>query len=93
MCRLFAPELIEAIATGKPPAPGAIEAIAAHIRRDWTAAGCVIDFLGEGSSQVCRTLAMAATVGSGDMRRLSDKSRLELEAGRLGIRTLSPANK
>lgn len=66
MCRLFAAELIEAIATGKPPAPGAVEAVAAHIQSDWTAAGCMIDFAGEASVQVCRKLALAATVGSGD---------------------------
>lgn len=70
MCRLFAPELIEAIATGRPPAPDAVEAIAAHIQRDWTAAGCMIDFAGEASIQVCRKLARAATVGSDDRHLL-----------------------
>jgi len=66
MCRLFAPELIEAIATGNPPTRGAIEAVAAHIQRDWTAAGCKFDCAAQAAAPVCRRLALVAVIGPDD---------------------------
>lgn len=78
-CRLFPPELIDAIASGGPPAPGALDAIARHMRGDWLAA-----MPGNGAARadlaaVSRELAWAAANGSAQPDDPSDPVRLPEE--------------
>lgn len=65
MCRLFPPELIEAIATGDPP-PAALKAVARHIQGDWLAAAAPTGAAGKDLARICDEMAWAAVNGSGD---------------------------
>ncbi len=75
MCRLFPPELIDAIAMGETPDPFALDRIAAHIENDLKVSGGAGGFCKGAIFPVCRTLAMAALTWP-DQRQIADPAAL-----------------